>query len=82
MTSLHVRDLPENIHLKLQEEAKKENRSLAQQAVAVLAKGLDLEMNPKKRREDLLKLLKETPIINHKSTITDPVQFIREDRER
>ncbi|NLD39434.1 MAG: hypothetical protein GX654_21470 [Desulfatiglans sp.] len=82
MTSLQVRELPENIYLKLQEEAKKENRSLAQQAVAVLAKGLDLEVNPKKRREELLKMLREAPIIDQDSDIPDPVQLIREDRER
>lgn len=82
MASLQVRELPEQIYLKLQEEAKKENRSLAQQAVATLAKGLNIETNPKKRREFLLKKLKETPIISNESTLLDPVKLIREDRNR
>ncbi len=82
MTSLQVRELPEQIYLKLQEEAKKEHRSLAQQAIATLAKGLDLEINPKKRREDLLKNLNQEPIINNKISLPDPVKLIREDRER
>ena len=82
MTSLQVRELPDRIYLKLQEEARKEHRSLAQQAIAALAKGLDMEINPKKRREDLLKKLSKEPIITNKSSLPDPVQLIREDRER
>ena len=82
MPSLQVRELPDQIYLKLQEEAKKEHRSLAQQAVATLAKGLDLEINPKKRREELLKKISKEPIINNKSNLPDPVQLIRGDRER
>ncbi len=82
MTSLQVRDLPERIYLKLQDEANKEHRSLAQQAIATLAKGLDLEVNPKRRREDLLKKLSKEPIIDIESRLPDPVQLIREDRER
>ena len=82
MTSLQVRDLPDRIYLKLQEEARKEHRSLAQQAIAALAKGLDMEINPKKRREDLLKKLSKEPIITNNFSLPDPVQLIREDRER
>ena len=82
MTSLQVRELPEQIYLKLREEAKKEHRSLAQQAIATLAKGLDLEVNPKKRRENLLKNLNQELTINNKSSLPDPVNLIREDRER
>ena len=82
MPSLQVRELPDQIYLKLQEEAKKEHRSLAQQAVATLAKGLDLEINPKKRRKELLKKISEEAIINNKSNLPDPVQLIRGDRER
>jgi hypothetical protein len=40
MPSLQVRDLPEAIYRKLLNEAEKEHRSLAQQAIAVLAIGL------------------------------------------
>ncbi len=82
MTSLQVRELPEQIYLKLQEEAKKENRSLAQQAVATLAKGLNIVTNPKNRREILLKKIKEMPIVSNESTLPDPVKLIREDRNR
>lgn len=82
MTSLQVRELPEQIYLKLQAEAKREHRSLAQQAITTLAKGLDLEINPKKRRDTLLKKISKEPIINYGSRLPDPVQLIREDRER
>ena len=82
MTSLQVRELPEQIYIKLQEKAKKEHRSIAQQAIATLAQGLDLEVNPQKRREDLLNKLNLEPIINNKSTLPDSVKLIREDRER
>jgi plasmid stability protein len=40
MPSLQVRELPENIYRLLQENAAKEHRSLAQEAVVTLAKSL------------------------------------------
>ncbi len=47
MASLQVRELPENIYslLKLRTEA--EHRSIAQEAMVLLAKGIDTSIAPK-----------------------------------
>jgi len=82
MASLQVRDLPEQIYEKLKKEARKMHRSLAQQAVITLAKGLDTSHNPKEKRALLLdNIIKDIPD-NKKYRLSDPVKIIREDRER
>lgn len=82
MPSLQVRELPEPIYRRLQEEAQKEYRSFAQQAIVTLAKGLGLTENPKKRRAAVLKSIVESPVISKADHLIDPVSLVREDRER
>ncbi len=81
MPTLQVRDVPEHIYRRLTELAEKERRSLAQQAVAVLAKGLEVEVNPKGRRRKVLEEAKRLNLGRGKS-LPDFVKLIREDRER
>ena len=78
---LQVRDVPEHIYRRLVREAEKERRSLAQQAVAVLAKGLAVEIDPKARRREALR---KAATIDRSQTRNLPsaVQMIREDRNR
>jgi hypothetical protein len=81
MPTLQVRDVPEHIYRRLVDDAQKERRSLTQQAVAVLAKGLDVEIDPRERRRRALQKAAEIDrnITRH---LPDPVKLIREDRER
>jgi len=81
MATLQVRDVPEHIYRRLAELAEKERRSLAQQTVAVLAKGLDVEVDPKARRRKVLEEAKRLDLGRGKS-LPDFVKMIREDRER
>jgi len=81
MPLLQVRDVPEHIYRRLAELAEKERRSLAQQAVAVLAKGLEVEVDPKARRRKVLEEAKRLDLGRGKS-LPDFVKLIREDRER
>jgi hypothetical protein len=81
MPTLQVRDVPEHIYRRLAELAENERRSLAQQAVAVLAKGLDVEVDPKARRRKVLDEAKRLDLGRGKS-LPDFVKLIREDRER
>ncbi len=81
MATLQVRDVPEHIYRRLAELAEKERRSLAQQAVAVLAKGLEAEDDPKARRRRVLEEAKRLDLGRGKS-LPDFVKIIREDRER
>jgi hypothetical protein len=81
MPTLQVRDVPEHIYRRLAELAERERRSLAQQTVAVLAKGLDVEVDPKARRRKVLEEAKQLQLGRGKS-LPDFVKLIREDRER
>ncbi len=82
MPSLQVRELPEPIYRLLQEEARKEHRSFAQQAIVTLAKGLGITENPKKRRAEVLRNILENPVEAKADQLIDPVSLVREDRER
>jgi len=70
MPSLQVRELPEQLYNKIKQEAQNKHRTLAQQAIVTLAKGLNVPLDPKKRRENLLMILKQNAdsgnIINSK----------------
>jgi len=82
MPNLQIRDLPENLYRLLKERAKKERRSLAQEAVIALARGLEREGDPLDRRRKLLKEIEENQIDEKVKFQLDPVALIREDRER
>ena len=82
MPSLQVRELPENIYLQLCREAEIQHRSIAQQAVAILASGLKLKLDPKSRRAALLAQINANPIKLNVVPPVDPAQLIREDRDR
>lgn len=82
MPSLQVRELPEHIYLQLCREAEIQHRSIAQQAVAAIARGLQLDLDPKSRRSTLLSRIKADPILLNVDSPADPAQLIREDRER
>ena len=82
MKSLQVRDVPEHLYQKLLEESKKEHRSLAQQTIASLAKGLDTTLSPKDKRKELLSAISLKKLELNEKSLKDPVDLIREDRER
>jgi len=81
MPFLQVRDIPDHLYRLLAEQAEKERRSLAQQAVAVLARGLDVELDAKARRQRVLQAIKEFSQAGPMK-LTDPAKLIREDRRR
>ncbi len=81
MPSLQVRELPENIYHLLQKKARTDHRSLAQEAVAILAKGLNTSTSNKSRRADLLQEI-ENKSLSETLKHIDPVKLIREDRKR
>ncbi len=82
MPSIQVRDLPEQIYRKLQINAKKDHRSLAQQAIVTLKKGLGIDSNSKERRRELVGHILSRRIAFDTAHLEDPVNLIREDRER
>jgi plasmid stability protein len=81
MPLLQIRDLPEPLYRKLAEQAAQQHRSLSQQAIATLERGLDLEADPKARRRRVLEEIKRLHLGRGKSLL-DPVKLIRQDRDR
>lgn len=82
MPSIQVRDLPEQIYRKLQINAKKDHRSLSQQAIVTLKKGLGINDNPKERRRILVDQILSMRVFIDSDQLDDPTNFIREDRDR
>ena len=81
MSALQIRDIPEDIYYALSQEAKRQNRSLTQQAIIALAKGLEVELNKKVKRKALLEEAEAKPLKVGKG-YKNPLDLIREDRER
>ena len=83
MSSLQVRELPENIYSLLKRRAEAEHRSIAQEAIALLAKGLETSISPKVCRTKLLqKIAEESGLSGGTVSKLDPVELIRKNRER
>lgn len=82
MPSLQVRELPEHIYMTLCREAEDQHRSLAQQAVAVLARGLNCGLDPRMRRKALLEAIRTATTEYGAVSLPDPAHLIREDRDR
>lgn len=82
MPSLQVRDVPIVLYNKLKDEANLKHRSLAQQAVITLAKGLNVQLDAKERRRTLLAEIEAMELPPGTENLPDPVDLIREDRER
>ena len=80
MPTLQVRDLPEDIYIKLNMIANEENRSIAQQTIVLLKESLGLHINNKLRRKALLEKLEEKKYPENSEI--DQVELIREDRRR
>lgn len=81
MPVIQVRDVPDHIYRLLAEQAEKERRSLAQQVVAVLARGLQVELGAKSRRQKVLQSIHaggQAPT----RRLSDPARLIRKDRRR
>ena len=83
MASLQIRKLPENIYFLLKQRAEAEHRSIAQEAIVLLAKGLDTSTSPKERRARLLQRIEEEAELNSGTAAKlNPVELIREERKR
>lgn len=81
MPLLQVRDCPEDLYRKISYYAKRQNRTIAQQIVVVLEKGLGQEISNKERRKQLLESIGSRKI-SEKAMKIDDVSLIREDRNR
>ena len=81
MPLLQVRDIPEDLYIELSKVAKQDNRSIAQETIVLLRSALKLDTERIKRRKALLSEAKALNIDNS-DKLPDPVDLVREDRER
>jgi hypothetical protein len=81
MPLLQVRDCPDDIYKQIAVVAKKQNRTIAQQVLVLLEKGLGQEQSNIERRKHLLESIKSRKI-DQKVKQIDAVSLIREDRDR
>jgi hypothetical protein len=81
MPLLQVRDFPADIYEEISFEAKRQNRTIAQQTIVLIKKGLGEEISLKEQRRRLLERINSRDIPESVKAI-DPVKLIREDRDR
>jgi len=82
MPSIQIRDLPEQIYSKIKNNAQKDHRSLSQQAIVTLKKGLGIDENNKERRRILVDQIMSRRVAFDIAKLENPVNLIREDRDR
>jgi hypothetical protein len=81
MPLIQVRDVPDHLYRLLAQQAEREHRSLAQQVLAVLARGLQVDLDAKARRHKLMEAIRAS----HYRTagkLSDPAKSVRQDRRR
>ena len=83
MPALQIRQLDEQTHDLLLEEARRQRRSLAQQAAVTLRQALAPgAQSNRSRRRALLREIAWEPTLPWPPTLADPAVLLREDRER
>ena len=80
MPALQIRDLPVEVHRLLTERARREHRSITQQATVLLTEAL--VANPKERRRAVLAKLSRSRKKFDFAQIGAPEDLIRTDRNR
>ena len=75
MPLLQIRNLPDELYQTLARKAAEERRSLSQQAIVVLSKGLEAEIDPKARLRRVLAEIKRRHAGRGKS-LSDPAKLI------
>jgi hypothetical protein len=81
MPLLQVRDFPADIYEEIAFEAKQQNRTIAQQTIVLIKKGLGEEISLKEQRRRLFERI-ESRDVPEEAKDFDFVKAIREDRER
>lgn len=79
MPTLQIRQLPADVYEVLLARARREGRSLAQQAIAELRRLPELEAR-ERRLAQLARLRNRAPLL--RPPFGDPADLIREDRDR
>ena len=81
MPLLQVRDFPADVYEDITFEARRQNRTIAQQTVVLIKKGLGSEISNRERRRIAVERTKEWNVPAGAQAL-DHVKLIREDRNR
>ena len=81
MPTLQVRELPEDVYRGLVQRAEAEQRSISQEAIVLLRKGMGDALQPRIRRQAILDSLPHITV-HTSDSMADPETLIREDRDR
>jgi plasmid stability protein len=81
MPTLQIRELPEDLYQALKTAAEQERRSLSQQAIVTLARGLEQGGYHRARRRALLARLSQQPDAGAAGMQADLAAWVREDRD-
>jgi Fe-S cluster biosynthesis and repair protein YggX len=81
MPLLQVRDCPEDIYAQISQRANAERRTIAQQTLVLLEKGLEKAESDIERRRRVIREIEAQDIPEEVRAI-DPVKLIREDHNR
>ena len=81
MPLLQVRDFPADVYEEIKYEAKQQNRTIAQQTIVLIKKGLGEEISNQERVRRILERINKNDVPDEVKAI-DHVKWIREDRNR
>ena len=81
MPLLQVRDFPDGIYEEISIEARRQNRTIAQQTIVLIKKGLGEEISNRERRRLALEKTKARNVFE-KAKSVNYIDFVREDRDR
>jgi hypothetical protein len=82
MPLLQVRNVPEHIYKRIVQLAEMERRSIAQETLSLLENALGINNSYKTHREKLIDCILKENENSYLNETLDPVQLVREDRER
>ena len=80
MATLQIRDMPDEVYEAPADRAQTQHRSVEEQAIAELARNAEVEAH-RVRRAAIEWLRQAEPLVRDEDAF-DPVQLIREDRDR
>ena len=80
MHTIQVRNIPNDMYMRIQYMAAQEQRSIAEQTIILLKESLNNSNANKNRRRMILKKMEALAIPD--VLLPDPVTLLREDRER
>ena len=81
MPLLQVRDFPDDIYEEISIEARRQNRTIAQQTIVLIKKGLGEEISNRERRRLAIERSGARNIPEKAKTVNH-IKFVREDRAR